>query len=926
MKKTLLKTSLLKTVLCAAAMSAFVLTPQAAKAADPLNLPGNYAVLDYPCYGYGQGLAVISDPDTELRGYRDIRGDIVIPERYDFAQPFSEGLAFVSEPNSTGGYIDSSGRYIIPPYFSYGNNFTGGMAIVNYNGGRTQIINQKGEFLLNKDYQNINYNSGDGYYYCNPREDPSATDIYDGKLNLVKAVSYQVYGSDGWRGMNVDIKPDKGQGASAYYTDLDKTVTPPEPCEYCEIQNGNLVFTHYPENGVRRVYCYDKTGALAYSGDVKSFIALGDGVFYAEEIPKSVLEKMDEGTLRESDLAGQGDPFYIESGVKEPIGFHMYYNLTSKLYLIGAPAPDGGPVQTWLQGAADSAGNIVIPMKYGSVFLNGIQGAADSSGQRIVGFDKLNKKIDIYDTDGKFVKQLGGEGLYGHSGIFVYTNEAGDQIVADRRGETLFNVKNTYAYFSITQKGVYSCSLGDGQGTVLTIVDKNAADTVIPDSAAFTPSAIEPPAVSDPAIFIKPGSYIMYQDGFKLFDLFGGHFAPVLKDGVTFVPYESLQSLGFGTDQFYIKDMAKSDKLTVSRRDMSVTLYKSPDNTLAKAEIRRFDPEKNSFVTESQTLIHPGGYTGGHYYLPLRYIAETLGMGVDYKDGIVCVSAGPAAAAAAVSGGDFAGVKTGFEKARFTPDDIRRIDASLATQPYLDKISAELLGLPSAANIANYSNTPEAYPQLVVGAKDLLLVTEPSKNNLQLAKDNGLELEAIPFAKEGFVFIVNADNPVTGLTSQQLKDIYSGKLTNWKDVGGIDAPIIPYQRNQDSGSQTIMEGVFMKDGGLMKPPTEQVIGAMSGLIDAVAAFKPDINTALGYSVYYYATTMYGTDKIRLLSVDGVSPSPETIGSGEYPLTVNYYLVKRKNDTSARTKALIDYILSPEGQRFVGECGMVPVRR
>ncbi len=77
-----------------------------------------------------------------------------------------------------------------------------------------------------------------------------------------------------------------------------------------------------------------------------------------------------------------------------------------------------------------------------------------------------------------------------------------------------------------------------------------------------------------------------------------------------------------------------------------------------------------------------------------------------------------------------------------------------------------------------------------------------------------MHLNLEPVAKEGFVFVVSKDNPVESLTQQQIRDIYSGKITNWSEVGGNDEEIIPYQRNNDSGSQNYMNE-FMKASGLI---------------------------------------------------------------------------------------------------------------
>ena len=92
----------------------------------------------------------------------------------------------------------------------------------------------------------------------------------------------------------------------------------------------------------------------------------------------------------------------------------------------------------------------------------------------------------------------------------------------------------------------------------------------------------------------------------------------------------------------------------------------------------------------------------------------------------------------------------------------------------------------------------------------------------------------------------------------------------------------------------------------------------------ISEYDEKVNGGIGYSVYYYAKTMYGNDKIRLLKVNGIEPSSETIKDNTYPLIVNYYIVTRKDDTSTETQKIKDFVLSYEGQKYVTESGLVSV--
>ena len=121
--------------------------------------------------------------------------------------------------------------------------------------------------------------------------------------------------------------------------------------------------------------------------------------------------------------------------------------------------------------------------------------------------------------------------------------------------------------------------------------------------------------------------------------------------------------------------------------------------------------------------------------------------------------------------------------------------------------------------------------------------------------------------------------------------IYTGQITNWSQVGGNDSEIIAYQRNRDSGSQTLFDLFFPLGDQLIDPPEELIVDSMIGLLEAVADYDNSEN-ALGYTVYYYLTNME-TDKLsrsKLLAVDGVEATNETIASGEYPYVNDFYVV------------------------------------
>lgn len=255
-------------------------------------------------------------------------------------------------------------------------------------------------------------------------------------------------------------------------------------------------------------------------------------------------------------------------------------------------------------------------------------------------------------------------------------------------------------------------------------------------------------------------------------------------------------------------------------------------------------------------------------------------------------------------------------------DTMPRVDASLATQPLMDAYVEYFANEDILTNVKNnYTNTHPAYEKLVNNETDLIIVTEPSEEELKMASDAGVELTITKVVNEGFVFFVNAQNPVNGLTLDEIVDIYSGKVNYWNEVGGNNNKIIPYQRPINSGSQTGMLSLVMKDVPMRTPTSEEAIESMGGIIDIVADYDNNID-GIGYSYYYYANVMYHTPDIKFLAIDGVLPSYETIGNGTYPLMTAYYIVTR-SDADEKTLVFKDLLLSGEGMKVAVEAGYVP---
>lgn len=220
------------------------------------------------------------------------------------------------------------------------------------------------------------------------------------------------------------------------------------------------------------------------------------------------------------------------------------------------------------------------------------------------------------------------------------------------------------------------------------------------------------------------------------------------------------------------------------------------------------------------------------------------------------------------------------------------------------------------------SRTGEAYRRLFDGEVDMIFVLDPSAAQIEEAEQKGLKLNMTSIGKEAFVFFVNSKNPVTELTVNELKQIYSGEITNWRDVGGRNEDIRAFQRPANSGSQTALEK-FMGNTPIMEPETENIASLMGDIIQ-IASYR-NYKNSIGYTFRYYSTEMVENNQIRLLAIDGVEPTKETIRSGEYPLSSEFYVITAGSD-NPHIYIFIDWILSEQGQSLVEKTGYVSIEK
>ncbi len=224
--------------------------------------------------------------------------------------------------------------------------------------------------------------------------------------------------------------------------------------------------------------------------------------------------------------------------------------------------------------------------------------------------------------------------------------------------------------------------------------------------------------------------------------------------------------------------------------------------------------------------------------------------------------------------------------------------------------------------VFEYNNTVGGYKLLADKETDIFIGAAPSREQEESACSNGTSFEYTQIGYEAFVFFVNKDNPVENLTLEQIKGIYSGKITNWSQVGGKDEKIVPFQRNEGSGSQSMLVRL-MGDTPIIEPDTQTRVGGMGGIIEEVADYK-NKSTSIGFSFRFYVEGIIKNPDIKMIAIDGIKPTKENIKNGTYPIIAPVYAVTYENNPNENVDKLIDWILSDEGQYIIEETGYVGI--
>jgi len=228
---------------------------------------------------------------------------------------------------------------------------------------------------------------------------------------------------------------------------------------------------------------------------------------------------------------------------------------------------------------------------------------------------------------------------------------------------------------------------------------------------------------------------------------------------------------------------------------------------------------------------------------------------------------------------------------------------------------------PSAIIQVTGGGTGTGLAALINGTTDICQASRPIKKaeQAQIEKAYGARAVEILVARDGLAAYVHAGNPVESLTLAQLRDLYQGRVRNWKEVGGPDRPVILYGRENSSGTYAYFKEHVLENGDFAS--TMQPLPGTAAVVNAVAA---DVN-GVGFGGDAYAKGVRVVPLRKDAGAAAIAPTPETIDDGSYPLARGLFFYLRRAPEGG-AKAFVDFCLGEAGQKLVTDVGYFPLAK
>ncbi|NMC48012.1 MAG: PstS family phosphate ABC transporter substrate-binding protein [Desulfovibrio sp.] len=248
-------------------------------------------------------------------------------------------------------------------------------------------------------------------------------------------------------------------------------------------------------------------------------------------------------------------------------------------------------------------------------------------------------------------------------------------------------------------------------------------------------------------------------------------------------------------------------------------------------------------------------------------------------------------------------------------DTTVKVDGSTTVLPIMQKmVEVYMKANPSVKFTVSGGGSGNGIKAIIDGTTDIAMASRKMKDKeIALAKEKGVAAKEIVIAIDAIIPVVNPANKVAGATIEQLKDLYAGKTTEWKALGG-EGPVVVISRDTSSGTYETWEELVMKGEKVF--PGALLQASSGAVVQAVSKNK----NAIGYVGVGYLDA-----STKPLSVNGIVGNAETAASGKYPIARDLY-VYVNGEPKGEIKKFLDFALSADGQKIVKEAGFVPLKK
>ncbi len=262
-------------------------------------------------------------------------------------------------------------------------------------------------------------------------------------------------------------------------------------------------------------------------------------------------------------------------------------------------------------------------------------------------------------------------------------------------------------------------------------------------------------------------------------------------------------------------------------------------------------------------------------------------------------------------GATFVGCGSNSENNTASSKDTTTISISGSTSvgPLMEKIQEKYEEENNNATLEIQQNGSGA------GIKDVISgISEIGMSSRELKDEEKGSVQGTTVAYDGIALLVNPENPVKNISLEDVKKIYTGEITNWKEIGGDDAPIVVVSREEGSGTRdAFQEIVGYESEELLKDAT---ISDGSGAVKTTVAGNKN---AIGFASFEYID-----NTVSALNINDVEPTADNVKSGDYKLSRPFILVTKEDSLTENGQKLIDFVLSAEGQQIVEENKLITI--